>query len=208
MTRLSHMGLPIGAVTVFLLAGSFMAQAEDKPQPPAASSPEMMTPVMGGGMTPMMGGGMMGMMGNGMPPMMGGGMTPVMGGGMMGMYPDGSIAFLKAELKITGEQEAVWNAYASALKEAIQQHHKHMSSLPMKAAPGTDRRGWLQRLADSEARIDAHLQAVKKIRPAAEALYAALGAEQKQKADMLMPAGGAMGMGGMGGMRWQVKTPE
>jgi len=132
-------------------------------------------------------------------------MTPVMGGGMMGMYPDGSIAFLKAELKITGEQEAVWNAYASALKEAIQQGHKHMSSLPMKAAPGTDRRGWLQRLADSEARIDAHLQAVKKIRPVAEALYAALGAEQKQKADMLMPAGGAMGMGGM---RWQVKTPE
>ncbi|HAK63871.1 MAG TPA: hypothetical protein DCO82_11580, partial [Alphaproteobacteria bacterium] len=95
----------------------------------------------------------------------------------------------KAELNITGEQEAVWNAYAGALKQAIQQHHKHMSSIPMKAAPGTDRRGWLQRLADSEARIDAHLQAVKKIRPAAEALYAALGAEQKQKADMLMPAG-------------------
>ena len=135
-------------------------------------------------------------------------MMPMMGGGMMGMYPDGSIAFLKAELKITGEQEAVWTAYASALKEFMQQHKKHMSAMPMMAEPGSAQRGWIERLADSEARISAHLQSMKKIRPAAEALYAALSAEQKQKADMLMP-GGAMGMGmGMGAMRRHEKEPE
>ncbi len=40
-----------------------------------------------------------------------------------------------------------------------------------------------------------HLDMVKKIKPAATALYAALSPEQKQKADQLMP-GGMMGMGG------------
>lgn len=183
MTRLSRKGLSIVTVTGFLLAGSCLAQAEDAHHPPAKSSPGMMTPMMGGGM---MGSGGMPMMG-----MMGGGMMP-----MMGMYPDGSAAFLKTELKITTAQEAVWTAYASALKDFMQQHQQHMSAMMMGGA-GAAPRGWIERLTDSEAKISAHLQAVKKIRPAAEALYAALSAEQKQKADALMPGGMGMGMGGM-----------
>jgi TRAP-type uncharacterized transport system substrate-binding protein len=42
---------------------------------------------------------------------------------------------------------------------------------------------------------DEHLEAMKKIRPAATALYAALTPEQKKKADELMPLmPGAVGM--------------
>lgn len=153
-------------------------------------------PMMGAqqGMTPMMGGGMMG-------PMMGGGMMgPMMGGGMMGMmhyHPDGSLAFLKAELAITAAQETVWKAYTDQLRENIKQHRPGMQMMydPAAAKPA----GWIERMSAGEARISAHLETIKKIRPAAEALYAALSPEQKQKADALMPGGMGM-MGGMGGM--------
>jgi len=56
-------------------------------------------------------------------------------------------------------------------------------------------RNWIERLTDSEAILSEHLETMKKIRPAATVLYAALTPEQKQKADALMPLmPGAVGM--------------
>ncbi len=37
--------------------------------------------------------------------------------GEPGQHIDGRIAFLKAELKITPEQEKLWNAYAEAMRQ-------------------------------------------------------------------------------------------
>ena len=68
----------------------------------------------------------------------------------------------------------------------------------MGSVGSTPPRSWLERITDSEARLTMHLDMLKKIKPAATALYNALSAEQKQKADLLLP-GGMMGMRGMGG---------
>lgn len=172
-----------------LLAGPVAAQtAAQKPQHPPAMTPYGM-------MMPMMGqqDGQSGMM----MPMMG----HMMGGGMMGMmmtHTDGYLAFLKTELAITAAQETVWSAFAGQLKEHIGQHKPAMPMTP----PPSDAKPltWIERLNASEARMNTHLEAMKKQRPAAEALYAALTPEQKLKADALMPGGMGMHMGMMGGM--------
>jgi hypothetical protein len=74
-----------------------------------------------GGRGDMMGGGKGGMMGG--CPMMGGGMggmmmRPSMHGMMMGSVPmmEGRLAYIKADLGITADQEQVWNAYADAVR--------------------------------------------------------------------------------------------
>jgi len=142
-------------------------------------------------MEQMMGGGMMGQV----MPMMGmqAGQQGMMG--MMLMHPDGYFAFLKAELGITDAQNAVWTAYTAQLMPLIKQHRDAMAMMQGSEAKP---RNWIERLTDGEAKLSEHMESLKKIRPAATALYAALTPDQKTKADALMP--GAMGMR-MGGMR-------
>ncbi|MEQ1887657.1 MAG: Spy/CpxP family protein refolding chaperone [Alphaproteobacteria bacterium] len=171
-----------------LLSGPVAAQPDD-PHHPVQTFNKFIPPGMMGQM-PMMDGGMM---------------MPMMGGGMMGMmmtHTDGYFAFLKTELAITAAQETVWSAFAGQLKEQIGQHSSAMPMMtpPPDAKPLT----WIDRLTESETRMSTHLEAMKKIHPAAAALYEALSPEQKLKADALMPGGmgmhmGAMKMGGMHG---------
>ncbi len=181
---------PLTAIGL-LLASPAVAQtpSQDPNHPPASASPGMMTPMMG------MQGGHYGMMGQMMPmmPMMGmqGGHYGMMG--MMHQHPDGYFAFLKTELGITEAQNGVWAAYEELLRPLIQQHQ---AAMPMMPASGAKPLGWIERLTAMEARMSEHLEGLKKIRPAATALYAALTPEQKQKADALMPGGMGMHMGG------------
>ena len=172
-----------------LLASPAMAQtpAADPHHPagaPAAATPApgMMTPMMCEKMMPMMGA---------QRDMMGADMRhPMMG--MMLKHTDGVIAFLKAELGISDAQNAVWDAYTAQLKPLIRKHQDKMQKAPDAYAKT---RNWIERLTDSEAVLSEHLEMMKKIRPAATALYAALTPEQKQKADTLMPImPGAAGM--------------
>ena len=168
-----------------LLAVPALAQtpATDPHHPagtPAANAPSM------GMMMPM--GQMMG----------GSGMMPMGGGGMMGammQHPAGYAAFLKAELAITEAQNSVWTAYMDQLQAGIK---RHQGKMPMAGDGSAAPTSWIERITDSEARLTMHLDMIKKIKPSATALYAALSAEQKKKADLLMP-GGMMGMGGMDG---------
>src|SRR5690349_15695774 len=93
---------------VFALAAGPALAAEDThhpKSPPAATSQQRMGP---GGMMGQMGPGMMG------PGMMGQGGMPMMG--MMQRHVEGSIAFLKTELKITDAQLPLWNAVADAIR--------------------------------------------------------------------------------------------
>ncbi len=208
MTGLFQRSLAPLTALGLLLASPVMAQtAAPDPHHPAGApavgapaTPGMTTPMMGGGMMPMMnqmmGGGMMGMM-----PMMGmqAGQQGMMGGdmrhpmmGMMITHSEGFFAFLKAELGITDAQDAVWSAYTAQLKPLVKKHQDAMQTMP---DPGAKPRNWIERLTDSEAILSEHLETMKKIRPAATALYAALSAEQKTKADALMPLmPGAVGM--------------
>lgn len=142
-----------------------------------------------------------GMMGPGM--MMRGQTGPGMGMGMMGGCPmmgmmmddaatpsfaEGRIAFLKTELAITDAQKTVWDAYAEVLKKNLQSM-QGMRETMMKV---------MQAKSPAE-RLDAHitamegrLSALKEVKPALTALYAALNDEQKKKADALLTGMGCM----------------
>ncbi len=208
MTSLFHRSLAPLTALGLLLASPAMAQAPapdphhpaDAPAAGAPAAPGMTMPMMGGAMMPMMN-QIMGFGITGMMPMMGmqAGPQGMMGWdmrhpmmGMMITHSEGFFAFLKAELGITDAQDAVWTAYSAQLKPLIKQHQDRMQMTP---DAGAKPRTWIERLTDSEARLSEHLEMMKKIRPAATALYAALSPEQKQKADALMPLmPGAVGM--------------
>jgi len=197
MTGLFQRSLAPLTALGLLLASPVMAQtsAPDPHHPagaPAAAAPAapgMMTPMMCEKMMPMMN-QMMGMQA-GPQGMMGGDMRhPMMG--MMITHSEGVFAFLKTEIGITDAQDAVWTAYTGQLKPLIRKHQDKMQMTP---DAGAKPRNWIERLTDSEAILSEHLEAMKKIRPAATALYAALTPEQKKKADELMPLmPGAVGM--------------
>jgi LTXXQ motif family protein len=134
------------------------------------------------------------MMGGRNGPMMGGAMRdadcPMMGMMAMGQENriDQRLAALKAQIAIKPEQDTAWNAYASAAKknaEGMQATHKSMMSGMQAKTP--------------LERIDAHITAVeargtllKAMKPAMAALYEALSAEQKTKANTMLSGKGCM----------------
>lgn len=125
----------------------------------------------------------------------GGGMMQMMGGGghhcMMMQRPEGALAFLKTELKITGSQEAAWNTFASAYRAAApaQQgdhakhggdHKKHQGREHGKA------QSFLEKAAHHQDMMETHHQGFAKRYEAAKALYNALDAGQRKTADELL----------------------
>lgn len=165
-----------------LLASPAVAQTPppDPHHPAGAPAETPQTTAPQGMMMPMMG-NQQGMMGWDHPMM-----------GMMVTHSEGLFAFLEVEIGITEAQTQAWTAYTAQLKPLIKQHQTAMQMMPDPAAkPST----WIERLSDSEAIVSEHLETMKKIRPAATALYAELTPEQKKKADALMPLmPGAVGM--------------
>jgi hypothetical protein len=151
------------------------AETEGEPyQPAGAAANANATPgcMMSGaeGRMPMMG-VMMGR--NGMP--------------MMAKHIEGRLAFLKTELKITDAQLPVWNAFAQAMRD----NATAMQAMP-RAMTGTNKAVALpDKLAERETMMAAHLNALRKLKAAADPLYAALNADQKKTADeiMLSPMG-------------------
>lgn len=112
------------------------------------------------------------------------------GRGMMGgpaQFIEGRIAFQRAELQVTDEQEDLFEAYAEALKSAAEgmgpMHQRMWSGEYPETLP--------ERL---QLRIDdmtARLAAMEAVKEAALPLYEALSEEQKAVADTIM---GPMGM--------------
>jgi len=97
-------------------------------------------------------------------------------------HTEGSIAFLKAELKITDAELPAWNALADAMRadsaesEQLHQAAHDARGKPMTAVDRLDlREHMLQNAAAHVAKIDA----------AFKPLYASLSDEQKQAADEL-----------------------
>lgn len=188
-------------IGLLALSGASLAMAQETAAPPPASGQP--APGYGWG-SGMMGGGwgghgMMGygagrgygpgmMMGyGGGPGMMGGGwgMMGYGAGGDFDSYIEGRIAFLKAELKITKDQESVWQAYADALTsnaEVMASMHKQMAAAFQKGASSPTQLFDLHINA-----MKSRLAALEALKPATEALYKALSADQRKKADELMP---------------------
>lgn len=140
------------------------------------------------GMMGMMGGECptMGMMGQGRMGQGDGGWFRGMGGRQpkMGAMVEGRMAYLKGELNITADQEAAWDAYASAVTERVelmQGMHEGMAKT-MQGGTATERMD--ARISGMEAMLDS----MKAMQPATEALYAVLTDEQKAVADDLIGA--------------------
>lgn len=163
--------------------------APTQPAPPANPS----------GTAQGMGGGMMNMMGGNMP------MTNMMqmmgarqgdcGMGGMGMIDrvEGRIAFLRAELKITDAQNAVWNAFADALRANARSLGEARAAMMSQA--GTAQQGLVDRLTLQEKWLTVRLEGTRAIKSALTSLVGALSDEQKKTADQLLAA--HMGMGAM-----------
>lgn len=140
----------------------------------------------GGGMMGWGGGGMMGNWDRPSGPMMGRGP----GRGMMGgpaQFIEGRIAFLRAELQITEDQEDLFEAYSEAVKsaaEGMQPMHQRMWS-------GEYPETLPERLQLRIDEMSARLEAMEAIKEAAQPLYESFSDEQKEVADTLM---GLMGM--------------
>ncbi len=110
----------------------------------------------------------------------------MMGGGEA--HTEGRIAFLKAELAITGQQTSVWDAYAAALKKNLQSM-QGMRETMMKVMQA---KSPVERLDAHIAAMDARVAALKELKPALAGLYSSLSEEQKKKADELLTGMGCM----------------
>ena len=148
------------------------------------------------------GGGMMGqngeMMGQGGQGrgggMMGPGMMSGMGAGMMMGQEDlkamveGRLAYVKTALSITEEQATAWKAYEDAARADVQSmqtvHQAMMTAMQSGSA--------IDRMQTHITMMQARLDALKALEPAAETLYQALTPEQKKKADTLLGMSGMM----------------
>jgi len=135
------------------------------------------------------GSGNSGMMG---PGMMGPGM---MSRGMMGWagpqamcnamtsHIEGRLAFIKAELKITEAQEALWKAYAAAARDNGNAMATHCST--MMDQRGTSSVPLPERLDQHEQLMAAQLDTIRSMNKALKPLYAALDDGQRKVADEL-----------------------
>lgn len=165
------------------MAGSALAQDRQGPWGPG---------MMGWGYGPgMMGSGHgRGMMGYGGPWASG----PRDGGqgfcsAMLGQI-DGRLAYIKAELKITSDQETLWNTYAAAARDRTK-------AMLARCTEMAGRRGGTtvslpDRLDQDERYLTAQLDALRSTTNALKPLYATLSDAQKQTADQLF--WGPMGM--------------
>lgn len=179
-----------------IMRATLLAMAFAGGLPAAAMAQTSMTPGSPGHMGQygmmghmMMDHGSMGMMGG--CPMFGMGMGMMHNqGGMATRYLDSRITYLKSELAITEAQTAAWNAYVAAVRS----NYASMGTMhqQMMGWMGQPSSGATQMLDWHIAAMESRLAAMKALKPAAEALYAVLSPDQKQKADYLLPRTGCM----------------
>jgi LTXXQ motif family protein len=109
--------------------------------------------------------------------------------GMMASHIEGRLAYIKAELKVTDAQEALWNAYAVAARDNARSMTDRCSAMMSKRDP---RASLPERLDQNEQLMTAHLEAVRAMVKALKPLYASLDDSQKKTADQLFWGPGAM----------------
>lgn len=107
-----------------------------------------------------------------------------------GRHVEGKLAFLKAELKITGDQEEAWQAFAAVVRETDEARSEMWRShRERRGGEDAERPALDERIA---RRVEAMAQRFEMFRDVAEAaktLYAGLTPEQQAVADDLLPPG-------------------
>ena len=132
--------------------------------------------MMGEGQSMMGGHGMMGGIG------MGGGSASMCG--RMTAHIEGRLAFLKAELNITPEQEALWKDYANAVRDNAKTMSGRCTALM--GDSGASEKSLRDRLDAQEQFVAARLDALRATNKALKPLYQALSDAQKKLADQLI----------------------
>lgn len=121
-----------------------------------------------------------------------GGNCPTMGTIMYGEdvppYSEGRLAFLRTELAITDAQNTQWDAYASALRINFQSMHDMRRTMKTPVSDMTP----VERLDAHLTAMRGRLKALEEVKPSLAALYTALSADQKKKADQLLTQMGCM----------------
>ena len=103
-----------------------------------------------------------------------------------GHHMDGTLAFLKAELKISSKQAAAWDGFAAAFASAGPEGHDGKKHGGMKEAK--DQEALPERMSHHEHMMEMQLAQMKKMHAAVGALYGTLGEHEKHLADELIPA--------------------
>ncbi|WP_159593737.1 Spy/CpxP family protein refolding chaperone [Chelativorans xinjiangense] len=146
----------------------------------------------------------------GMERMMGSEWTP----GMMGWWRsdgmldrvDGRLAYMKTELKITPEQTAAWDTFATVVKASAEVHNDMMRSMAEQFDDGKIfDKALPERLSWQISQMETRLEQMKSVQSVAADLYAALTDEQRAVADDIVLPMMGMGMGRSQGhqmMRW------
>ena len=98
---------------------------------------------------------------------------------------EGRIAFLRTELQITDAQNAVWNAFADALRANAKGLGEVRSSM-MAAMAGPAQRSLVERFDLQEKWLAARLDGARAIKVALANLIGALSDDQKKAADELL----------------------
>lgn len=159
MVGRSLKALFLATAMLSVAAAGSMAQTEKQEQQPAAAGAGKMCK----GMQCMMGGGMM------------------KGPEHMAAMQAARIAYLKTALGITEAQAGVWNEYVAALKA----NPSKMQGM-MKGMMGANKGTAIEQMNARVERTKAKLRNQEAMKPATEALYNALNAEQKKKADAIL----------------------
>lgn len=107
--------------------------------------------------------------------------------------------YMKYQLKITAEQESLWNAFAEKMQARAGKGMQGMR------AAADEKLSAPERMARMQASMEEHLAALKDTNESFSRLYAALTPEQKAIADQQAARMG-MGMGGRGGPRGGAAT--
>ena len=100
-------------------------------------------------------------------------------------HMDGKLAFIKAELKITPEQEAAWEQFAGSLKDLAVRRADVRSQL--KRDRNGDATDVIQRMEIRLAMIEAQMTDLRRVSEQFKALYGKLDSEQREVVDSLRP---------------------
>ena len=172
-------GSMLAVAVLAAIAATGSARAQQNSQPDSGSMMNQQPDsgsMMGHGM---MSGGQSMMGGHGL---MGGGSASMCG--RMTAHIEGRLAFLKAELNITPEQEALWKDYANAVRDNAKSMSGRCTSLM--GDSGASQKSLPDRLDAQEQFVAARLDALRATNKALKPLYQALSDEQKNLADQLI----------------------
>jgi hypothetical protein len=101
---------------------------------------------------------------------------------VQGSHVEGHIAFFKAELGITSEQESLWAPVVAAMREDVKNLQDEESSLSQKHAP----KNAIEYLQNRVVFANLRAQGEERFLSAFHPLYDALSQQQKQAANSLL----------------------